>query len=296
MSEFKLLYPKDWVRFNSILNFYPKTLKDFEQDTSIPYYMKGGYSVRAQFKSGTSFAKVDKLAFVHKSSIPLLIDHILSHYKSIAHFISENHKDRTGAKPKNQTLNIELPDSIENSDLPFDPVPIGKLELPPKKNNPAIIEAYCRRRAIFALLEICVLVDPKMYWSNKVFLKTLSTNPQNKNSPFLQALRIEPCLLQTEVGRGILQEFSLWDRKEIDSLGTAIKPQKKAKIESTLTDNNILKSYFSKAMLIVTAIDPKVKKLKLRELFDLLQEHKNEYIHRNYNRQRFAKIKKQLIG
>lgn len=292
VKDIKTQNPTLWRSLNSTLSFYPFKISLDEQDTIYPGYLKGGLTVISKFKSGAPIAEQNRINDYHASCVPILIDRILKNYKSVAEYVSITHTERLSSKASNH---IDGDEELEIERTRFDRVPIGTLELPPVKTSPPLIEAYIRRRAIFSLLEICLLVGPECFWSNKKFISRLSSKPQLKNSNFLKALRIEPCFLQTEFGISIIKNFTLWNRTDTDSIGTALKPQKNAKFKNQFIASKA-DSYVSKAILILTAIHPELKKLKNRELARLLSEHPNKYLSSKADLDSLRKLRKSLIN
>lgn len=292
VKDIKKQNPTLWKSLNSTLSFFPFKVELDEQDTNSGGYLKGGFSVVSKFKNGASVADQDRVTDYHTSTIPILIDRILTEFKSIAEYISFTHNERLNSKPFNH---IDGNEELETELTRFDRVPIGTLELPPVKASPPIIEAYIRRRTIFSLLEICLIIGSECFWSNKKLIRRLSSKPQTKNSNFLKALRVEPCLLQTEFGIAIIKNFTLWNRVDTDSIGTALKPQKNAKFKNQLSATKA-DSFASKAILILTAIHPQLKKLKNRELAMLLSEHPNKYISPKADLDSLRQLRKKLLN
>lgn len=258
-----------WANLNSIL-------KDFPTEISEKEYLikKGGIST-----SPTTEGPED-LFFAAGLMIPFLIELIIYKRFSIAKFISETYHKRKLSK--------------HSQELDFGRIPLRSLKMPNlKKWNIVVMEPYVIRRAIFGLLEICFLLDPSIYTDNERFKKKILFQPYKSKSSFLRALRIEPSLLQNKLGQEALEQFALWNRKDINRLGVALLPQKKAKIQGELNQSKI-NSDIGKALMVLNAIEPNISKLKDRELKDLLLEH--GYCNSKMDENEIRKLRMRTIG
>lgn len=216
------------------------------------------------------------------TAIPDKLNRILEEHRSLAEYLREDYKNRIGKYKNNKTL-------------PFDRIPLEKLVAPKWTAHAAILESYSRRRAINSLLTICAATKSDFAFSNKKFLESLRDSPHGQDSLFNKAIRIEPCLLQTRVGLSVLEWWPLWERSGIHSLGVALRPKGKSKIEDDFevsTHTTLIK----KALLLLQILASEAtQKLTDEELFELLSTGKHGLSPKNYGLNAFGKLRRAVF-
>jgi hypothetical protein len=162
--------------------------------------------------------------------------------------------------------------TIHFNDLDAHKIPIETLDSLTVDENPIVISLYARRRAILSLVTICVQLDPKLFYDNAELKGQWLGDASMDLKPFLKSLKIEPCLLQTEVGFDVLKTFNfLHSSSEAADLGRSLIPsRRKSKGNGGKTEAQRTKI----ALLLMSAFEPHISKVTDIELIEILSRHK----------------------
>ncbi len=188
--------------------------------------------------------------------------------------------------------NIKLIDDweLENADfMDMIPYSLYGMPAPPKSQKSIDAYIYCLRKIVWVLTRLCA-ENPVMCLDNKKLKDWFWKIPTSNNSNFYKAVRIEPCLLQTDLGFEIVKTISFWNKEEAYALATAIKPTKKRSSDSFTQTNKLI---LTQILILIYCLHPKSSKLKDRELLEILKT--NKYAPRSFTEESFRKIRETVF-
>lgn len=287
-----------WNRLNEVLWNFPLKIEQNEEDLNGQWgnCIKGGFcysSTFEHFKNDSNRADLSEGEPDPNISTALIYryNEIFDCYGSISEYVKTDYIKRFESKEGIDGVEGEGGQGVS---LPFDRVPLAYLRMPSLTTKVPVVEAYVRRRVISSLLSIAVEVGPDTFFDNERFHSAMHKKPQEINSNFFRAVRLEPCLIQTQLGFSVLSQLRLWDRSDLRPLGVALTPEGKAEITPDM-DTSSHTETLQKALMVLGAIEPEVSLLKDREFCDLFSGPQHGYWPQGYNLEAFTKLRTKVF-
>ncbi len=214
-------------------------------------------------------SKVPKSEYVKHSleflnvNIPKQIDTILAG-ESVSAFI----KDRI--KYWNSSMEFVTDDLVNGKRIHYKDLGAlrksilvtGKFPIKIELADKLLQQFYCENRAIVLLTDLSIKEDPKLFEDNILLKSSLQTK-----SLFLYGVRLDPCLLRTEIGHWFLSHFPCFNLKEVHQLGSAIERSGLEKV--TERQQNIA---MRRILLILKSIEPSVMSLNDPQLHEFIEK------------------------